>query len=126
MRFSTKDNVKSIAPFSDNPQEIVCNNLIDYQTRNILNGLEYWKSLGKTILDFLDHPDNKFKGNIGYLERKSIISNNIQYIRKEANNIDQEIFILKKTIYYKNNDKFKSDLFNLNNKKLKEKYGYKC
>ncbi|MDD3976277.1 MAG: hypothetical protein PHN22_03910 [Candidatus ainarchaeum sp.] len=123
--FTTKDNVKPLIPFGKDPQEAVYSDFIDYKTGEIKNGIEYWKALGNTILDFYDHLEKKFNGDIGYLERKSIISNDIQYIGKEANNIDEEALNPFKPIEYKNNDQFKRDLETLSNKELKEKYGFK-
>jgi len=123
--FTTKDNVKPLISFGKDPQEAVFGDFIDYQTGEIMNGIEYWKPLGKSILDFSDHPENKFNGNTGHLERKPLNCNNIQYIGKEANNIDEEVISPFKPNEYKDNNQFKKDLENLSNKELKEKYGLK-
>jgi hypothetical protein len=123
--FSTKDNVKPIIPFSKDSQKMVYEDFIDYETGEVINGVVYWKPLAHTISAFYDHPENKFDGYVGYLKRKHIICNDIQYIGKEANNIDEEVIKVVNPINYKNNDEFKKDLEELSNKELCNKYGFR-
>jgi len=73
----------------------------------------------------MGHPEHKLDGDRGYLERKHIISNDIRYIGKEANNIEDEALEFMKLIEYKNNDEFKEDIKKMSNKELKEKWGLK-
>ncbi|WP_340818282.1 hypothetical protein [Methanolobus sp. WCC4] len=82
--------IKPLAPFCDNPQKIVHEPFIDYETGEIMQGSHYFKSLSKTILQYAEHPEHKFEGDIGLLERRHIHADGILYIGKEANNIDEE------------------------------------
>jgi len=82
--------VKPLAPFSKDPQKIVYQPFIDYQTGKFKEGSQYFKPLSKTILQYIDHPENKFEGDIGVLKRKHIHVDGVIYIEKEANNIDDQ------------------------------------
>ncbi|WP_406669965.1 hypothetical protein V7O67_10065 [Methanolobus sp. ZRKC4] len=82
--------VKPLAPFSSEPQSIVYEPFIDYETGEIKQGSHYFKSLSKIILQYAEHPEHKFEGDIGILERKHVHANGVLYIGKEANNIDEE------------------------------------
>ncbi|NCP71961.1 hypothetical protein GW835_01025 [archaeon] len=125
--FSVNKNnsVKPLVPFGGNPQKLVYDEFIDYNTGKVMQGCEYWKPLGNTILEYIDHSEYKLDGGIGQLERKHIVCNDIQYIGKEANNIDEEAISSFKPIEYKNNNQFKKDLRSLNNKELMQKYHFK-
>jgi len=82
--------VKPLSPFSQNPQAIVNEPFIDYETGMRKQGLRYFKPLSKTILQYIDHPESKYDGNIGQLERRHIYVSEIVHIGKEANNIEDE------------------------------------
>lgn len=86
--FEHKDDVKPITPFSDNSQEAAYGKFVDYRTGDILEGLEYWKPLSKTLEKYLEHEESKLKGDIGKLERKHIIIDKVAYIGKESNNLE--------------------------------------
>ncbi|WP_292470746.1 hypothetical protein [Methanolobus sp.] len=49
----------------------------------------YFKQLSKTIIEYANHPESKFDGDIGILERKHVHAYSVVYIGKEANNIDE-------------------------------------
>ncbi len=84
-----KKPVKPLSPFTKDPQSIVHEPFIDYDG-TIKQGLEYFKPFSKTILQYVDHPESKYDGDIGQLERKHIIVTEIVHIGKEANNIEDE------------------------------------
>jgi hypothetical protein len=44
----------------------------------------------KTILQYIDHPESKYVGDVGQLERRHINVSEIIHIGKEANNIEDE------------------------------------
>lgn len=46
--------------------------------------------LSRTISQYFDHPEHKYDGDVGYLERRHIHTTDIIHIGKEANNIDDE------------------------------------
>jgi len=86
---SNKDDVKPISPYSDNPQEIVYKKFVDYQTREILQGSEYWKPLSDTIWKYVNNPEAKLKGNSGVLKRRCVDTDGVIYIGKETENIEK-------------------------------------
>ena len=86
-----------------------------------MKGEVYWKPLGKTILQYMDHPEHKLGGDVGYLERKYITCNDIQYIGKESNNINEELYKSTMPVLYKNNEEFIKDL-SMSNKEIYKKY----
>lgn len=88
--------VNPLAPFSKEPQKIVYEPFIDYQTGEVKEGSQYFKPLSITILQYVDHPENKFEGDIGGLERKQVQVDGVVYIGKEANNIDDQALDVKK------------------------------
>lgn len=82
--------VKPLAPFKKRYQTITYEPFIDYETGEFKEGIQYFKPLSETILQYIEHPENKFDGDIGVLERKHIQANYLTYIGKEANNIENE------------------------------------
>jgi hypothetical protein len=96
---TTEENdkaVKPLAPFTKDYQKIVYEPFIDYQTGEVRQGSYYFKPLSNTILEYVDHPEHKFEGDSGVLERKHIDIDGFVYIGKEANDIDeQELDVVK-------------------------------
>lgn len=90
VKMDGKKPVKPLSPYSKNPQTIVNEPFIDYETGMIKQGLQYYKPLSKTILQYIDHPESKYDGDIGQLERRHIHVSEIVHIGKEANNIEDE------------------------------------
>jgi hypothetical protein len=88
--------VKPLSPFSNDPQSIVYEPFIDYATGDIREGSHYFKSLSRTIMQYVDHLEHKFDGNIGILERKHVHVDSVVYIGKEANNINEQELDVKK------------------------------
>ena len=88
--------VKPLCPFSRGSQEIVHEPFIDYQTGTFMQGPEYFKTLAKTILQYIEHPESKFEGGVGLLERKHVHVVGILYIGKEANSIDEQALEVKR------------------------------
>ncbi|WP_440952238.1 hypothetical protein [Methanococcoides sp. FTZ1] len=82
------EKIKPVAPFSKNPQVAVEKPFIDYNTGEVLQGREYWKPLSDVFLDYIDHPEAKFEGDVGVLQRRHLKPKGCVYIGKEANNID--------------------------------------
>lgn len=98
--FKTKDEngvpVKPLCPFSKDPQSIVHREFIDYQTGKIKRGSHYFRALCQTILDYANHPEHKFDGDVGLLERRHIVADDVAHIGKEANNIDEQALEVRK------------------------------
>jgi hypothetical protein len=85
-----KKTVKPLSPYSKDPQTIVHEPFIDYETGETKQGLHYFKPLSKTISQYCDHKEFKFKGDVGLLTRKHVHGDWIIHIGKEANNINEE------------------------------------
>jgi len=55
---------------------------------------QYFKPLSRAILQYVNHPEYKYEGNVGLLTRRKINVHWILIIDKEANKIeDQPLFI---------------------------------
>lgn len=60
-------------------------------------------------MDYIDHPESKYQGDIGLLKRRAIEADEVIHIGKEANNIDEhplktteaQVFRDKQSIYNK-------------------------
>ena len=77
---------------------------IDYEKGEIKQGSHYFKPLSKTIMQYVDHPESKFDGDIGILEREHVNADGIIYIGKEANNIDEQALHVKKAQEFVNKE----------------------
>lgn len=85
-----KDSLKPLAPFTKDYQKIVYEPFIDYEKGEVKEGSQYFKPLSRTILQYVEHLENKFDRDIGVLERKHILADGLVYIGKEANNIEDQ------------------------------------
>ena len=112
--------VKPLAPFSKDPQKIVHEPFIDYQTGEVKEGSQYFKPLSRTILQYIDHPENKFEGGIGVLERKHIHVDGVVYIGKEANNIDEQALKVREAQVFVNEEELKKKILALTPKEARE------
>lgn len=84
--------VKPLCAYKKDSQEAVFGEFIDYTTGKILSGIQYWKDLSQIFWDYLNHPESKFDGNIGVLQRKHLKISNVITIGKESNDLeDSEI-----------------------------------
>ena len=73
---------------------------IDYETGTIKQGAHYFKPPEPAILQYVDHPEHKYKGNVGFLTRRKINVDGILMIGKEANKIeDQPLFVTDAQIF---------------------------
>jgi hypothetical protein len=109
-----KDGLKPISPYSDNPQEIVHKPFIDYKTGKILKGLEYWKSLSDTLWEYVNHKESKLDGDIGILKRRHVFVDDITYIGKETENIEETgILYLPTYQTYQDEEKVKEKILKL-------------
>ncbi|MGA2913114.1 MAG: hypothetical protein ABSE07_06325 [Methanoregula sp.] len=101
--------VKPIAPYSKDPQTIVHLPFIDYETGVGKHGSHYFKTLSRTVMNYIDHPEYKYEGDTGLLKRKHVHADDVIHIGKEANNIDlqplkkinAQIFLDKRSICQK-------------------------
>ena len=56
----------------------------------MLQGREYWKPLSDVFLDYIDHPEAKFEGDVGVLQRRHLKPKECVYIGKEANKVEMQ------------------------------------
>jgi len=90
VKMDGKKPVKPLSPYTKDPQTIVYAPFIDYESGVTKHSLQYFKPLSKTILQYLDHAESKYEGDIGQLKRQHIHVSEIVHIGKEANNIEDE------------------------------------
>ena len=82
--------IKPLASYSKDPQTVPYQPFIDYNTGREMQGIHYFKPLSATILQYAKHPEHKYEGGTGYLQRKHIHAQRAIYIGKEANKIDEQ------------------------------------
>lgn len=68
----------------------------------------------------MDHPENKFEGDIGGLERKYVHVDGVVYIGKEANNIDEQALKVKEAQIFINEEELKKNILALTPKEARE------
>ncbi len=112
--------VKPLAPHSSNPQSVVYEPFIDYETGEIKEGSHFFKPLSKTIMQYVDHPESKFDGEIGILKRQHVYADGVIYIGKEANNIDEQALDVKKAQQFIDEDKIKEKILALTPEEARE------
>jgi len=93
--FSNKKNedtgepIKPFASYQNPPKYAVYESCIDYNDpTQTIQGPEYWKSIWDWFSEYLIHPEFKFDGDEGILQRKSITISNIVHIGKESNELE--------------------------------------
>jgi len=112
--------VKPLAPYSDDPQKIVYEPFIDYETGEVKEGSHYFKPLSRTIRQYVEHPEHKFDGDLGVIERKYVHADGVVYIGKEANNIDEQELDVKKAQEFINKEKIMQRILALSVSEAKE------
>jgi len=118
-----KKDIKPMIPYSSNAQESVFKPFIDYKSGKILQGLEYWKNLADTIIEYVNHPESKFLNcsQNGKLERRHLKDGEIIVIGKETKNIEEQpIEVAKVTVYKSEKDSMKK-ILSMTSKEAKQK-----
>lgn len=87
--------VKPLAPFCKPSRHAVYGDFVDYndKSRHKLKGKQYWKPFWDLFLEYLNHPESKFDGNIGVLGRKNVWISDVIHIGKESNKLDESEMI---------------------------------
>lgn len=91
-----------------------------------MQGIHHWKTMGDNFWNYVNHPESKFDGNIGILQRKHLQITSIVYIGKESNNLeDSEALGVNDGSYvrYQNNQIPVQKILDLKPKEAK-KYGF--
>jgi hypothetical protein len=97
--FGNNEEVKPIAPFSSDSQTMPYSKFINYKTGELMEGQHYFKSLADELWGYINHPEAKLEGNVGLLQRKHIVADNILYIGKEADKVEYNLNGLENTNY---------------------------
>ena len=87
--FGNIKEVKPISPFSKDPQTMPYSKFINYKTRELMEGQQYFKSLSDELLHYINHPESKLEGEVGILQRRHITADKVVYIGKEADKIEE-------------------------------------
>ena len=96
----TEEPIKPIVPYSKNPQSAVYRSFIDYNSGKIMEGQQYWKPMDEIFHNYMNHPESKFEGNIGILERRDLFAKSTVLTGKESNNLDEsEVFGVQEKNY---------------------------
>ena len=112
--------VKPLAPFTKDYQKIVYEPFIDYETGEVKEGSQYFKPLSRTILQYVEHLENKFDGDIGVLKRRNIQADGLVYIGKEANNIQDQPLNVTGTQVFINEEEIKQKILALTPKEARK------
>lgn len=112
-----------MAPYSKNAQESVFKPFIDYKSGKIFRGLEYWKSLADTILEYANHPESKFLNGSqnGKLERRHLKDGEITVIGKETKNIEEQSLKVERIIEYFDEKELLKKILKMTPKEAREK-----
>ncbi|MBP1908253.1 DNA polymerase [Methanolobus bombayensis] len=114
------EKVKPVAPYNNNPQVAIENEFIDYNTGDTLQGREYWKPLSDVFLDYINHPEAKFEGDIGVLQRRHLTPTGCVYIGKEANKVEMQELESNEVEIYHDIEKIREFVLGLKPDKAKE------
>lgn len=112
--------VKPLVPFTKDYQKIVYEPFIDYESGEVKEGSQYFKSLSRTILQYVEHMENKFQGDIGVLKRKQIQADGLVYIGKEDNNIEDQPLDITGAQVFINEEELKQKILDLSPKEAKK------
>lgn len=85
--------VPYVSPKDKQFEQIPFKEFMDYHTGKSYteNTKFYWKPMPEVIDSYIRHPESKFDGDTGRLQRKHLIinKNSIKYIGKESNNLSE-------------------------------------
>ncbi|MGI0062570.1 MAG: hypothetical protein ACREBA_08985, partial [Nitrosotalea sp.] len=83
--------IKPLAPFVKPARHAVFGDFVDYNdnSREKLRGKQYWKPFWSVFMEYLNHPESKFDGYVGTLERKHVNVTGIIHIGKESNELEE-------------------------------------
>ncbi|MEX0862676.1 hypothetical protein [Nitrosopumilus sp.] len=98
----TSKLIKPFAPYQNPAKHAVYEEFVDYNDpdRQKYQGIQHWKPLWDTIEEYMKHPESKFDGDVGVLERKHVWISSVVHIGKESNGLDEsELFGLDASSY---------------------------
>ncbi|MEK6909344.1 MAG: hypothetical protein AABX23_04810 [Nanoarchaeota archaeon] len=117
-----KDKViKPIAPYTKDYQSVVYEPFINLENGEVMQGEENWKTLYNQIIDYINHPESKFDGDIGLLKRKHVRPKEIVWIGKESNKINEDLTEEIKATTYKDIGKDRKIILNMSNQEAEKR-----
>ena len=128
-RKHTLEDIKPLIPYTKNYHEAPYKSFIEYHTGEWMQGIQYWKSMEEVFWDYYTHPESKFDGDMGILERKHLQVGTIIHMGKESNKLEESDILGVKPNNYERYDtsivtdltKLKYTLFHLT-PKMAERY----
>jgi hypothetical protein len=72
-------------------------------------------------LQYIEHPESKFDGDIGILERKHIQATGLIYIGKEANNIEDQPLDVTRPQVFNNMEEVKEEILPITPEEARKK-----
>jgi hypothetical protein len=88
-RYQYRKDIKPYIPYTKDYYLTPYQEFIDYHTGEVMKGSRYWKPIDVIFQEYLGHPEAKFDGKIGKLEKKYIEVGQITYIGKESNKLEE-------------------------------------
>ena len=78
-------------PFTKDTKTVKYMPFVDYKTGKYYenNTQYYWKPLSDMFLDYINHKESKYDGDIGTLQSKHINIIDVEYVGKESNNLEE-------------------------------------
>ena len=118
--------IKPFAPYQNPAKLAVYEQFVDYNDKDgpMLQGIQYWKTFWDYFEEYLRHPESKFDGDFGVLERKGVLISDVLHIGKESNGLEEsEILGLNESSYeiYENKDELERKFFENKDRILKLK-----
>ena len=89
-KYGNETRVKPIAPYCETPQEAIHKPFINKYDGEIRCGPQYWKPLNEVFFDYINHPESKFEGTTGLLQRKHLTIKEFTYIGKESDKLEED------------------------------------
>jgi hypothetical protein len=109
----THEPIIPVIPFTKEIDTTPYQQFFDLKTGKVYteNTEFYWKPLSEVFFEFYEHKEEKFDGNVGELRRKHITIEDINFIGKESNNLEQtEVTGVSNDDYVYYNDNFKQKI----------------
>ena len=109
----TKEPIIPVIPFTKDTDTIPYQPFFDLKTGKVYieNTQYYWKPLSEVFFDFYNHKEEKFDGDVGELQRKHIEIDDINFVGKESNNLEEaEAFGVSSDDYVRYNENFKQKI----------------
>jgi hypothetical protein len=78
---------------------------INYRNGKMMKGQQYFKTLADELWSYMHHPESKLEGIKGTLQRRHLCVNNIYWVGKEADKLEERINGFGTTLNVYNNPK---------------------